>query len=124
MNKLSGYFNKNNGYDERQQAEFVYFLDRKTKGVHGLIDVDTEDMYVVPPGGDDWQSTHHIFSAVCISRNIPFLDKSKDFPIAIPMDFYIDITSQFGSKEQQKNAVEFKETLQRIWSEHKSSNEA
>ena len=97
----------------------IHFSDPKGC-VRAVMDIDREELYIVPPG--EPKKTHELYSQVCDMMETEYIDSSTDFPIAVPMSFYIKMAQQCDAHDRYKEAMEFREKALKNWVKWKEEN--
>ena len=118
-----GIMKNHDAYKEGEYAEMIKFRAANSLKVWALMDVLREEAYLVPPySKSDPQDIHDHYAVLCNRRNVPFIDGDSEFPIAIPFQFYLDLTEEFGFTDQYENCLKFKEMIEKKWFEWKEAN--
>jgi len=111
-----GVMHNHPAYEHGDTLETVHFECSKTGKVRGIIDVKTGDMYCCPPAFQRPEAAESA-AKICNDRNVPYIDHSKDFSIAVPIDFYIELAKEVDLPREVDNAVLFKKLLEERWKE-------
>ena len=112
-------------YQKGEAAEMKTFRNAVTHEVLALVDVNLEEIYLVPQNKQSKtppEEVNKIYRDVCERRNIPYLDRSREFPIAVPASFYLSMCEEFGLADRYEETVIFQEMIQEKWDEWKTLN--
>lgn len=118
-NKVSVASIKNHPNHPNPSAFLEYFYTDFNEKVVAYMDPVFEVLYWVPL---ERPNTHEVFSKSCLEDNIPYIDGSSEFQIAVPIDYYIEGAKKAGTMDHYNSMIEIEKIIMNKWNKFKESN--